>query len=93
MQENSFRENRFANYLYKERIRFKKTPELSGERKRNLGYLKMKIENHLVFEAHKSLYAIASTYVVELIWLPELNYIESSFFYIIGMQALKGSQR
>jgi purine-binding chemotaxis protein CheW len=51
----------------------------------------MKIENHLVFEAHKSLYAIASSNVVELIWLPELNYIESSFFYIIGHFNFRGS--
>jgi chemotaxis signal transduction protein len=51
----------------------------------------MKKENHLVFEAHKSLYAIASTYVVELIWLPELNYIESSFFYVIGHFNFRGS--
>lgn len=51
----------------------------------------MKIENYLVFEAHKSLYAIASPFVVELIWLPELNYIESSPFYIVGHFNFRGS--
>jgi purine-binding chemotaxis protein CheW len=45
---------------------------------------KMKNESFLVFSVQSSVYAIRSSHVVELIWLPELSRIESNSFFVIG---------
>lgn len=42
------------------------------------------LTNYLVFSVQANLYAIPSSYVVELIWLPELSRIESSSFFVVG---------
>jgi purine-binding chemotaxis protein CheW len=56
-----------------------------------MGSLNMKVDNFLVFEVHHSLYCIASSRVVELIFLPELSHVESSPFYIVGHFNFRGS--
>lgn len=52
----------------------------------------MKIKNsYLVFEVNKSLFALKSENVVELIWLPELSPIETSYNFIIGYFNFRGN--
>ncbi len=52
----------------------------------------MKIKNsYLVFEVNKSLYALTSENVVELIWLPELNPIETTYSFIVGYFNFRGT--
>lgn len=41
-------------------------------------------ESFLVFSVQSNTYAIRSSHVVELIWLPELSRIESSSFFVVG---------
>lgn len=53
--------------------------------------LKKKYETYLVFQTNDAIYAISSTYVVELIWLPELSHIESAPFYIVGYFNFRGT--
>lgn len=51
----------------------------------------MKKENTLIFEVRNSLYGIASSRVVELIFLPQLSYVESSPFCIVGHFNYRGT--
>jgi purine-binding chemotaxis protein CheW len=48
-------------------------------------------ENFLVFEVNNSLYAIHSSSVIELIWLTEINSVDSSPIFIIGYINFRGA--
>lgn len=41
-------------------------------------------ESFLVFSVQSNVYAIRSSHVVELIWLPELTCLESNSFFVVG---------
>lgn len=47
-------------------------------------------ESFLVFSVQNSTYAIYSSSVIELIWLPELSRIESQSFYVVGYFNFRG---
>jgi chemotaxis signal transduction protein len=47
-------------------------------------------ESFLVFSVQSNVYAIQSSHVVELIWLPELSRIESNSFFVVGYFNFRG---
>ena len=47
-------------------------------------------ESFLVFSVQSNVYAIQSSHVVELIWLPELTRIESNSFFVVGYFNFRG---